>query len=97
MKFDKSKWNEQQDPLFPSSYRPEMFKDLTTNNKLVGMNYNQLIAKLGTPDNKGGGLISYKIMVEYGGGIDPVYTKELRFAVSKDSLISSYKVVEWRK
>lgn len=97
IKFDKNKWNEQTDPLFPSSYRSKMLRDLTTNYKLIGLSYHQLIDRLGMPDNKDSSLVSYKIVVEYGSDIDPVYTKDLKFTYSKDSLITSFKVVEWKK
>ena|ERR1700694_2529625 len=97
IKFDKSKWNEQTDPLFPSTYRSKMITDLTTNHKLVGLKYDQLIQLLGIPDNKDSNSLSYKIIVDYGHDIDPVYTKDLDFTFSKDSVITSYKVNEWKK
>lgn len=97
VKFEKSKWNEQTDPLFPSSYRKQMLTDLTTNYKLVGFKYSQLIELLGTPDNKDSSSLSYKIIVDYGHDIDPVYTKDLDFTLSKDSMIVSFKVEEWKK
>jgi len=97
VKFDKAKWNEQTDPLFPSSYRPQMLTDLTTNYKLVGFKYSQLIELLGTPDTKDSSSLSYKIVVDYGHDIDPVYTKDLDFTFSKDSTITSFKVDEWKK
>lgn len=97
VKFDKNKWNEQADPLFPSSYRPQMLTDLTTNYKLVGFKYSQLIELLGIPDSKDSSSLSYKIVVDYGHDIDPVYTKDLNFTFSKDSTITSFKVDEWKK
>jgi hypothetical protein len=97
IKFDKSKWNEQTDPLFPSSYRLKMLTDLTSNYKLVGFTYSQLIELLGMPDNKDSSSLSYKIVVDYGHDIDPVYTKNLDFIFSKDSVITSFKVDEWKK
>ena len=96
VKFDKNKWNEQIDPLFPSRYRAKMLNDLTVHNKLVGLNYRQLIESLGTPDNKDSNVASYKIVVEYGSDIDPVYTKQLMLSYSKDSAITSFKIVEWK-
>jgi len=97
IKFDKNKWNEQTDPLFPSSYRPKMLTDLTSNYKLAGFKYSQLIELLGIPDNKDSSSLSYKIVVDYGHDIDPVYTKNLDFIFSKDSIITSVKVNEWKK
>lgn len=96
-KFDKDKWNVQTDPTFPSSYRPEMLTDLTTNYKLVGYKYSQLVELLGIPDYKDSSLLSYKIIVEYGHDIDPVYTKNLDFTFSEDSIITSIKINEWEK
>jgi hypothetical protein len=97
IKFDKEKWNEQTDPLFPSPYRPKMLTDLTSNYKLVGYNYSQLIELLGIPDYKDSSSLSYKVAVDYGHDIDPVYTKNLDFTFSKDSIITSVKVDEWKK
>lgn len=97
IKFDKNKWNEQTDPTFPSSYRPQMLTDLTTNYKLAGYTYSQLVELLGIPDYKDSSLLSYNIVVDYGHDIDPVYTKNLDFTFSKDSIITSFKVTEWKK
>jgi hypothetical protein len=97
MKFDKNKWNEQADPLFPSVYRPKMLTDLTTNYKLKGLKYSELIELLGIPDSKDSSSLSYKIIVDYGHDIDPVYTKDLDFTFSKDSIITAVKVNEWKK
>lgn len=97
VKFDKEKWNEQIDPVFPSSYRPKMLKDLTQNHKLIGLSCAQLKERLGHADYKDSSSISYRIIIEYGGDIDPVYSKDLVFTYSKDSLITGYKIVEWKK
>jgi hypothetical protein len=97
IKFDKNKWHEQIDPAFPSTYRPRMLDDLTTNFKLIGLSYHQLVDRLGMTDSKDSGLVSYKIVVKYGSDIDPVYSKDLEFTYSKDSSITSFKVVEWKK
>lgn len=97
MKFDKNKWNEQADPLFPSSYRSKMITDLVTNYKLKGLKYFELTELLGVPDFKDSSSLSYKIEVDYKHDIDPVYTKDLDFTFSKDSIITSFKVNEWKK
>lgn len=93
-KFDKNAWCEREDSVFPPSLRPYMLDDLITNNKLVGLTYNELIARLGMPDNKDTNIVSYAIVVEYGTDIDPVYTKDLEFTISKDSLIMSLRIRE---
>ena len=97
IKFDSDKWNEQTDPLFPSKYRPKMLTDLTSNYKLIGLNYIQIVQLLGIPDDKDSSSMSYEITVDYGQDIDPVYIKTLEFTFSKDSIITSYKVREWKK
>lgn len=97
IKFDKNKWNEQTDPLFPSRYRSQMLTDLTTNYKLKGLKYSELTELLGVPDTKDSSSLSYKIMVDYKQDTDPVYTKDLDFSFSKDSIITSFKVNEWKK
>jgi len=95
--FEKGKWSEQKDPAFPPPYRSMMTKDLTTNYKLKGLKYSQLIDLLGIPDDKDSSTMSYKIIVEFGSDIDPIYTKNLDFSFSKDSTITSFKFEEWRK
>ena len=97
IKFDKGKWNEENDPAFPSPYRSKMLIDLTTNYKLVGLKYFQLVDLLGLPDFKDTSSLSYSIIEDYGYDIDPVYTKYLDFTFSKDSLITSFKIREWKK
>lgn len=97
VKFEKIKWSEQLDPLFPSGYRLKMLEDLTKNYKLKGLKYSELIELLGIPDAKDSISLSYKIVVDYQKEIDPVYTKDLEFAFSKDSIITSFKINEWKK
>ncbi|MCC7514190.1 MAG: hypothetical protein IT212_05825 [Bacteroidia bacterium] len=97
VKFDKNKWNDQADPLFPSVYRSKMLTDLTTNYKLKGLKYSELIELLGIPDSKDSSSLSYKIVVDYKHDIDPVYTKDLDFTFSKDSIITSFQINEWKK
>jgi hypothetical protein len=96
-KFDTAKWTEQEDPLFPPKQRQLMLDDLITNHKLEGLTYQQLIGILGIPDNKDDTSLSYKIIVDYSKDIDPVYTKDLDFSFSKDSLIKSFRILEWKK
>lgn len=95
--FEKTKWCEQTDPIYPSIYRPLMLKDLTTNHKLLGLNCAQLVKYLGNPDDKEANSITYSIAVDYGNHIDPVYSKNLTFFYSKDSVITSFKIAEWKK
>ena len=74
-----------------------MLTDLTTNYKLTGLKYSQLIDLLGIPDSKDSSSLSYKIIVDYGNDIDPVYAKNLDFTFSKDSVITSFNIDEWKK
>ncbi len=97
LKFDKVKWNEKEDPAFPPSARVRMLNDLTTNNKLVGLKYSQLIEFLGRPNYRDSSSLAYTIIEDYGADIDPVYTKTLDFTFSKDSIITAFKLVEWKK
>ncbi len=41
--------------------------------------------------------MSYNIETEYGSDIDPTYKKDLQIKLTKDSLVESYKIVEWKK
>lgn len=74
-----------------------MIKDLTTNHKLIGLSYAQLISYLGDPDGKETNSVVYTIAIDYGSDIDPVYSKKLEFSYSKDSTITSFKILEWKK
>ncbi len=93
IKFDKDRWL-QKDAGIPSSDREKMLTDITTNFKLVGMKYSQIIDLLGNPDytDSMSHSLSYSIIVDYGYDIDPVYLKYLDFSISKDSVITSWKV-----
>jgi len=96
-KFDKIKWAEDYKSGIPGPNRSKMLDDLTSNYKLVNIKYSQLVDLLGNPDYIESSEISYDIIVDYGTDIDPVYTKNLDFSFSKDSVITSYKVREWKK
>lgn len=95
--FEKNRWDETTDPAFPSEYRPQMLNDLVTKHKLTGLSYKQLIKLLGSPENEETNLIVYKIIIDYGMDIDPVYSEDLLFTYSKDSIITSFHIREWKK
>lgn len=97
IKFNKAKWSEKTDPVFPSYYRAKMLRDLVQNYKLTGLSCAQLRERLGNADYIDSNSVHYRISVDYGGDIDPVYTKDLVFTYSKDSLITEFKVMEWKK
>ena len=98
IKFDKVKWNEREDIVYPPVYRKQMLNDLTTNYKLIGIKYLNLISLIGEPDIKDTTVscIWYGIDIHYD-MIDPDYDKSLRFTYNKDSVITSYKIITWRK
>jgi len=75
-----------------------MLKDLTTNYKLIGMKYSDLIDLLGSPDfiDTSNSIITYEITLHYD-MIDPDYGKDLDFKLNKDSTIKSFKIREWKK
>ena len=95
--FGKEKWTSRTDPAFPPPYRSRMTVDLTKNHELVGLKYRELVEMLGVPDYKDSVSLSYMIIVKYGHDIDPVYTKNLDFTFSKDSIITSFRFEEWKK
>jgi hypothetical protein len=96
-KFDKSRWNEKSDANFPSKARQEMLNDLLSNHILVGLKYANVVTLLGSPDGVDSGRVFYKIEIDYGGDIDPAYTKDLYLFTTKDSIIRSYEIKEWGK
>ena len=95
MTFDSAKWRMKDDIEYP--YRNKMLGDLTKNHKLVGLNHNQIIELLGTPQYEDSSRISYQVVHDYGSDIDPIYTKYLNLALSKDSIVTSFKIDEWKK
>ncbi len=93
--FEKTKWSEQTDPAFPSPYRQQMLQDLMANYKLVGMKCSNVRDMLGKPDGADSNYYAYRIVEEYGRGIDPVYVKNLVFNFSKDSIVTKVDTEEW--
>jgi len=97
IKIDKSKWLCKEDIEYP--YRKTMLKDLTTNYKIKGLSYKQLIGLLGEPGNIIGNNNEayYPIMQEYGSDIDPIHTINLSIRFSQDSIVTDFKIDEWKK
>jgi hypothetical protein len=99
IKFEKTGWMDQSDVgIYPN--RDKMLNDLTQNNKLKGLTYRELIAKIGPDENYKQGYdtcIFYSIVTDYGWDIDPVYTKDLVFKLNKDSIVVDYEIKEWKK
>lgn len=95
-KFNKEGWCRTED-LHVHPQRANMLDDLLKHNTLKGLTVSQLIDKLGNPDfntppdsNK----IYYNIITEYGLDIDPVYSKNLIFTYSPDSIITNFIIDE---
>ena len=77
-----------------------MIDDLITNHKFIGLTYKQLIDSLGEPEtdvNDSGKFLYYDIITDFGGDIDPVYSKTLKIHLDKDSVVTSYKIEERRR
>lgn len=74
-----------------------MLHDLTHNHKLAGLKYRELTDLLGQPNFNDSNTVGYTVEVRYGSDIDPVYTKNLNFQLTKDSVVSSFKIEEWKK
>jgi len=97
MKFDKQKW-ERTDPGFPPEERTKMLHDLTSNYKLTGIKYSELISMLGEPDyiDSSALNLSYKIILHYD-MIDPDYGEYLNFYYGKDSIVKFFEIHDWKK
>lgn len=96
VKFEKSLWN-QKDDLSEYENRDSMLKDLTENHKLKGLTYIQLIDLLGPPENYSddkSNIMTYNILKDYQYRIDPTYIKQLKFELSKDSIVKNFKIIE---
>lgn len=93
-KFDKQKWNVKSDMEYP--FRNNMLNDLTSNYKLAGMSYAQIINLLDSPDFKENNKLGYTILEDYGQDIDPIRGKNLIFTMSNDTIVSTFNIDEWK-
>ena len=83
---------------FPN--RNSMIHDLTTNYKITGLTYKQLIDLLGKPQgviDSNKNTIFYDVDIDYGHDIDPVYTKTLQIYFNSDSVVTAFNLEEWKK
>ena len=94
LKFDKVKWLTKDDMEY--LYRDKMLEDLITNYKLKGIKYIEVVKSLGQPQFSDNTSLSYEVIVHYN-GIDPDYTKSFELLFNRDSIITEYKVNEWKK
>ncbi len=97
--FDKTQWIVKSD-LGEYPHRNSMIKDLTSNFKITGLSYKELIDLIGEPEMNIVGeknQICYKVLTEYGSDIDPISSKTLIIKLNNDSTIADFKVDEWRK
>lgn len=100
-KFDRKRWDEKEDWDYP--YRNEMADDLVKHHKLKGLTYKQLIDSLGgaeenmTDKNGVKDGVYYQLLMDFGSDIDPVHTRYLVIKLSKDSIVTGYKIEEWKK
>ena len=78
-------------------YRKKMVNDLVSNYKLEGLTYKELVDLLDSPQGSDGNSIWYYVDEDYGNDIDPVYSKSLIFYLDKDSIITGFKIKEYRK
>ena len=103
IKFNKAQWLSDNSG-FPPGDRKIMLHDLITNYKLVGLKKSELENLLGNPDfidstdlkDSMTSTYTYEIEVHYD-MIDPDYIKDLNFTLTKDSIVKSFKVTEWKK
>lgn len=97
--FDKTGWNESGDGIPCPPLRDRMLNDLLKNHRLKGLTCRQLIDKLGEPplcETCGDKTLSYEVVVKYGMDIDPTYIKTLDFHYNKDSIITDWKITEFK-
>jgi len=95
-KFDKKKWDEKEDWDYP--YRDGIVNDLIKHHQLKGLSYKQLVDSIGYPENlTDTDGVYYQVVMDFGSDIDPVHTKYLMFKLNKDSVITDFKIKEWKK
>ena len=97
IQFEKVKWLKLDDMEYP--YRKSMLHDLVNNHNLKGLSYKQLTDIIGEQQKNLVGdrsEIYYPILTEYN-SIDPVHTITLIFKLDKDSIVTEYRIDEWKK
>jgi hypothetical protein len=96
IRFDKKGWSQKEDWNYPQ--RENMVNDLIKHHQLKGLSYKQLTDPLGEPENfPDTSGIHYQLLMDFGDDIDPVHTKYLVFKLTKDSVVSGYRIKEWKK
>lgn len=95
--FNKDSWNIKGDIFYRN--RAIMANDLLNNHLKSGMKYSQVICLLGNPENFQDietNQIVYEISTDYGNDIDPIRGKNLIINFSKDSLVTNFKIENWK-
>lgn len=95
IEFESAKWKVRKDDNYP--YRAEMLNNLVKNQSLIGTHYSKIEQLLGVPQYQDSSLMSYQVVHDYGRDIDPIYTKYLTLLISKDSIVTSYRIDIWEK
>ncbi len=95
--FNRTAWDDCDSGM--CNQRKYMLDDLLNHHQLKGMTRKQLVKLLGdqnyTPTSPYE--MTYNIITDYGWDIDPVYIKNLTFYLNKNSVVTAYKVEEWRR
>jgi hypothetical protein len=92
-KFTTKGWDDGDGISFPK--RESMVDDLLATHKLKGLTYKQALGLLKYPQRNGLNDQSFEYeVVRKMDGIDTVYAKTLVLYLNKDSVVSSYKVIE---
>lgn len=92
-KFERKGWNEGDGLTFPR--RNLMVEDLLATHKLVGLKFNNIVGMLHYPDRFSRDSLSFHYeIIRKMSGIDTLYTKNLVFTMTKDSVITAVKVTE---
>lgn len=96
-KFNSRIWKEMDGNSY--SKREPLINDLIKNHLYKGMKYREIKDLLGNPEIFGEGeknRIGYILQIDYD-MIDPIRGKDLIVDLSKDSTVSNYRIIEWKK
>ena len=99
MKFEQAGWM-QKDDIGGYPNRDNMLLDLTENYKLKGLSCRQLKYLLGYPENYldcDSNTFCYNIVTKYRHDIDPTYIKTLNVSFNVDSIVTDFKVYEYKQ
>lgn len=102
--FEKNDWQKKFDGDYPN--HDAMVQDLLNHHKLIGLTTRAVTELLGEEDRielverpkaEGRNYMTYQVLEDFGGDIDPVHTKHLVLEFNEDSVVTKVDLLEWKR